>query len=171
MTEAANLPPLCAVCNMCCDGTVFTQAPMRAGEEAQAEAVGMTVFDYEGRPAFALPCPRITPQGCSVYERRPDKCKRFRCPTLVALDIGEIDDTAARARVARAQKASARLLESAPGHADVAAIRRNVHACGAQGDPRQLVALAALEMLLDRYFRNWKSPVLNRDQAATTVSP
>ena len=153
MSDADDLPPLCAMCNMCCDGTLFSHARMEPGEEAQAHSVGLAVFDAEGRPAFRLPCPRVTAQGCSVYDRRPDKCRRYRCETLKALDAGDIDRREAGRRVARARETIDQITHLFE-LGSLAAVRRQIATSSPdwRAHPAQALALARLQLMLDRYF-------------------
>lgn len=64
MTEPAT-GRQCLPCNACCEGWLTADVlghRMRAGH----------------------PCPHSTPQGCGIYERRPEKpCRSFVCSWLV----------------------------------------------------------------------------------------
>ncbi len=103
--NAADLPPtsqLCVSCGMCCDGTLFSQALLKAGEPDEARRLGMQVFTIGSGPpetvvgyddAFRLPCHLHDRGWCTIYDdtARPHVCGAFQCVLLKRLVAGEVD--------------------------------------------------------------------------------
>lgn len=162
---------LCTACGMCCDGTLFGHVRLAPDDVAAAADAGLAVVPVKGGSGFLQPCPQLGCDGCAIYTRRPEPCRRFRCTTLLALVAQEIDAETADRRVDAAKRAIARLSESDTRERSPAAMHDQLRLAGQSPNPAQLVALAALELLLDRYFRRPDQRVLAPDQAATAASP
>jgi hypothetical protein len=88
---------LCLACGLCCDGTLFYGVPV-SEDEAKALA---------GRVRIDAACSQLL-QGCvalggdlrcSVYEDRPQACRRFRCTVLRALEAGQLTSEEAHAAI------------------------------------------------------------------------
>src|SRR5262245_43398206 len=83
--EGSNL---CFECGLCCDGTVFRDIELLAGEAAEARAVGLDVIT-NGEPGAAPRvvishgCPLFRDGRCSSYGRwRPKACGDYECRLL-----------------------------------------------------------------------------------------
>jgi len=137
---------LCVGCGMCCDGTLFGHVALADDEHGDAEAAGLALVRVDERLGFLQPCPCFAEGACTIYARRPAPCRRYRCATLQALEAGDIALGEARRRVAQAKAAIAEL----PG--GLAATRQAL-AEPESHDPREALALARVELLLDRHFR------------------
>jgi Fe-S-cluster containining protein len=96
---------LCVTCGLCCDGTLFSTAPLEAGEAARLGDAVQTTVDGA---ALRQPCRALRGACCEVYEARPAVCRRFNCFVLHQLETGAvseadadafIDDVFARRRV------------------------------------------------------------------------
>lgn len=161
---------LCTACGMCCDGTLFGHVRLAPVEVANAMDAGLLVVSLEDGRGFLQPCSQLRCGGCGIYERRPSPCRRYRCNTLIALEADEIDHLAASRRVEVAKSAVNRLRQNRPDQT-LPAIRAQLGMSGPSSDPAQLVALAALELVLDRYFRRKDQHAFKPDQAATAASP
>jgi Fe-S-cluster containining protein len=102
-------------------------------------ALGLTVEDVNGRPAFRQPCPLYRGDRCSVYDRRPPSCGEFRCALLRKYADGGVglETATALAREARSliEQGAARSLE-----------RRET-------DSEALLRAATLDVLLTKHFR------------------
>lgn len=62
---------LCGECTKCCDGWLYNEV-------------------YGNIVDVGNPCPFIDiHKGCSIYENRPDGCKKFNCSWLLDKDIPE----------------------------------------------------------------------------------
>jgi hypothetical protein len=109
------LQELCASCGACCDGTIFSEGKLEADEAASL--VGLVTLRRPG--AFALPCPsHALPSGCTIYDRRPAACRRYRCKLHRDLAEGRVAPNQALAKVRRIRELSREIaarLPPAPG--------------------------------------------------------
>ena len=80
---------LCLSCGLCCSGLLFSRASVHAEEIEGLAAVGIRVQRYhEKGDAFPLPCVAHRNGCCSVYESRPEVCRKYRCELLKDVDAG-----------------------------------------------------------------------------------
>lgn len=117
-----------------------------------------------------FPCPVLSGTCCTIYQDRPQICRDYRCEVLDGLSSGKLDQPAALSLIE-----TARELESAveallpPGQSIVEA------RCAWQADPqfwqalpveerdaalKLVMAMAALNLHLDRHFRSEKKRVI-----------
>ena len=75
---------LCLQCGLCCDGTLFPQAPLDEDEQDFAESLGLVVKAKPGGGiALQMPCSRFIDGCCSLYTvGRPAVCGSYRCALL-----------------------------------------------------------------------------------------
>lgn len=175
MCPAAERPPaevpgpfspqasdLCVACGLCCDGSVYAQASLDPDEVDAAAAEGLEVFERGGEAYFKLGCPCLKGTACQIYERRPRRCRSFRCVLLHRLDIGEISLPAALATAAEAR----RLADSADAINDRRESRSSARVrwhgqlsslaapdARDPANPAWLLAMTAFNLFLDRHFR------------------
>jgi len=91
-TEAAarDGSSLCARCGLCCDGSLFGDAPLTSQELHDAPHLGLTTKTNDaGHTVLSIPCARFEHGCCGVYERRPRICRDYRCQLLPAYESGE----------------------------------------------------------------------------------
>ena len=96
---------LCPECGLCCDGTLFADVELRAGDDARAlRRLGLGLFK-KGRAklAFAQPCPGFDGRLCRFYEERPRQCRRFECGLLQRVASGGISAGAALKKIGAAK--------------------------------------------------------------------
>jgi uncharacterized protein len=55
------------------------------------------------------PCPAYRDARCSIYEQRPERCRRFECRQLQRLEAGEITEGMALEKIQEVQKRAAEL--------------------------------------------------------------
>jgi Fe-S-cluster containining protein len=72
-----DLETLCRSCGMCCDGSLFGRVDLRAEETQAARRRGLKVI--ASGDAFEQPCAALAHGRCSIYEERPEACRRFTC--------------------------------------------------------------------------------------------
>lgn len=85
MSEASTL---CQACGLCCDGSLFSRAPLRPDEPAPALAtISTTVY---GARYLTQPCSALSAAGCGCYVQRPLACRGFECLLLTALVADEV---------------------------------------------------------------------------------
>jgi uncharacterized protein len=143
----------CQTCNLCCDGTLFSEAWIEVGER-EALAAKFDLIRSDGKLAFAQPCPQSTPNGCACYRERPQVCRAYRCTALNAFEAGSIDRATLIARIASARAALTAVHELAEAGASLKSIRAEQSKPGAaEANPALHMALGVLELLLDRHFR------------------
>jgi uncharacterized protein len=62
---------------MCCDGSLFGRGTLEAGEVETARRHRLRVVANGG--SFDQPCSALADGVCSIYEERPQTCRRFVC--------------------------------------------------------------------------------------------
>ena len=100
---------LCLACGLCCDGTLFDNVQLGAGDDARKlKALGLPVAVTRGRTAvayFRQPCVALcADRKCRVYADRPGQCRAFECGVFKDADAGRIDFAAALRQVKSARK-------------------------------------------------------------------
>ncbi len=100
---------LCVACGLCCDGTLFDNVRLGAGDDAQKlKTLGLPVAVTRGREPAALfrqPCSALcADRTCRVYADRPGQCRAFECGVFKAAETGRITFAAARRQVKRARR-------------------------------------------------------------------
>ena len=90
-TDGQNL---CLGCGLCCDGTLFTHAPVGAAEPVEVfRAAGLRITPDrggEGRCELPLPCLRFENGRCQTYGCRPAICSSYRCRLLRRVEAGKM---------------------------------------------------------------------------------
>lgn len=84
-TQADNVSGsvLCIPCGMCCDGSLFRFAELRADEQTFAASLGVTLLKDKEKHGFQLPCHLFKNDCCSIYQQpRPKVCGKFECRLL-----------------------------------------------------------------------------------------
>lgn len=82
---------LCPNCGLCCNGVLFADVELRAGDDAKHLAkLGLTL-EKKGRNkiAFAQPCACFDGKLCAIYDDRPKRCRTFECGLLKRVQDGE----------------------------------------------------------------------------------
>ncbi len=121
---------LCLACGLCCDGTLFDNVQLGAGDDAQKlKALGLPVAVTRGRTAvtfFRQPCVALcADRKCRVYADRPGQCRAFECGVFKDAGAGRI-----------ALPAALRLVKSTRKKAD--AIRQLLRKLGDTDEQRSL---------------------------------
>jgi Fe-S-cluster containining protein len=141
-------------------GAVHNDVLLPREEAKAAKALGLTVED-RGKSVFLLPCPRLSGTRCSVYDRRPSPCRRYRCQLLRHLDAGEIEieDAVGKVRIARnlvekAAEALPRGMTLPEARAEVVGRQYQSMNQGAGLSVEARLSIVALLDYIDRYFMN-----------------
>ena len=118
---------LCPNCGLCCDGTLFADVELRAGDDAKRlEKLGLSVKKKgKVKIAFAQPCACFNGKLCKIYGERPKHCQLFECGLLKKVNAGEMRSSAALKRIFRAKAFIAKvheLLKAFEGDDDSAAL-------------------------------------------------
>ncbi len=91
MTASDKGGELCLRCGLCCDGTLFSHVPLEPEEVEGVRALGLDVdLPEEGEASMRQHCSALCGTRCTIYEARPDACKRYRCHLLVTLEEDEV---------------------------------------------------------------------------------
>jgi hypothetical protein len=161
---------LCMSCGLCCMGVIHDRAALDESEIPAARRLGLQVMDGE-RPLFALPCPRLEGTQCGVYSQRPSVCQRYKCQLLQDVEAGRIEPRDAVHHVGIAKGLLERLRGAMPAGMSIprarATARRpaDADAPGDRPPPELRLRATALELYLDRHFRN------ARDRRALVLEP
>jgi hypothetical protein len=96
---------LCTRCGLCCDGTLFADVELRAGDDAKRLAkFGLTLHRKgKSKRAFAQPCACFDGTLCTIYEDRPKRCGWFECGLLKRVEAGEMKASIALKKIAKAK--------------------------------------------------------------------
>ena len=101
--EPVSQGNLCLSCGMCCDGSIFADVKLLAGENADRllslgiplqpqNALGRKGSGSVGkRWRFTQPCAALEGCHCRVYASRPQYCRQFECALLKRLISGDVD--------------------------------------------------------------------------------
>lgn len=96
---------LCPQCGLCCDGALFADVELRAGDNAKRLVkLGLSV-KKKGRVklAFTQPCACFDGTLCKIYGERPGHCRSFECGLLKKVNAGEIKASAALKKISKAK--------------------------------------------------------------------
>ena len=137
--DSANVAArLCAVCGMCCDGTMFQIVRMQPGEVPAALAkLGLKIRCRDGEYYMEQPCSALREKRCTVYEQRPVRCRLFNCQQLGRLEKGETTEAEAMEMIVETR-------------ALVERVRGLIEQCGLREDGQALV---------ERFERVMSTPV------------
>ena len=94
---------LCPNCGLCCNGVLFADVELRAGDDAkQLKTLGLTL-KIKGRAklAFAQPCACFDGKFCSIYADRPKRCRTFECGLLKRVQDGRLATDSALGKIAQ----------------------------------------------------------------------
>lgn len=107
---AAAASRLCLACGLCCDGTLFQIVRMQP-EDSPAElgALGLRMRHRGEDFWMEQPCAALKRLCCTVYEKRPVRCRKFHCQQLTRLAAGEIDEGDALAVIADTRRLAERV--------------------------------------------------------------
>jgi hypothetical protein len=100
----ASSMTLCLACGFCCNGTLHINTSLLPEELDAAVALGLPTERIQDRPAFQQPCVKFQEGCCSIYEQRPQVCRRYACALLSRLQANEITREQALRVVSIAQK-------------------------------------------------------------------
>ena len=97
---------LCPNCGLCCDGTLFADVELRAGDDpGQLKRLGLPVMKKGTRKlAFSQSCACFDGKLCQIYDHRPKRCRQFACGLLKQVETGKMESTAALKHIAAARR-------------------------------------------------------------------
>ena len=113
---AKSLPPdadlitrLCSNCGMCCNGALFADVRVTAGDEAgRLRRLGI---ELRGRTRLRMsqPCPCFDGKFCGIYTGRPVRCAQFECGVLKRVRSGKLSESVGQHRIAKARAKAERV--------------------------------------------------------------
>jgi len=144
MTEPDST--LCLACGLCCDGTLFTQVPLRSDELGRVRRRGLPILERPQGAALQQRCAALAGCRCEIYDDRPAACRSYRCMLLTALGEGEVSLAEALVVVGQAHAAIAEVARAHPGEG--AAMQRARRAPG-----HDLATVQRATAWLSRHFQ------------------
>jgi len=97
---------LCPNCGLCCNGVLFADVELRAGDDAKRlKRLGFTLEKKGlGKLAFAQPCAGFDGKLCGIYADRPKRCRTFECGLLKRVQAGELEADVALKTIAQTRR-------------------------------------------------------------------
>jgi len=96
-TPADAAAALCLDCGLCCNGVLFDQVRLVAGDHAKAlSARGLKL---KQRRFFNQPCTALCGSQCAIYSDRPTRCRQFECRQYQLVAAGKIPAQTAVGRI------------------------------------------------------------------------
>ena len=129
---------LCTACGMCCDGTMFQIVKLQPGDSAaELGRLGLKIRSRGGAFHMEQPCAALKELRCTVYDKRPTRCRLFHCQQLRLLETNETTEAEAMSLILKTR-------------AQVAQVRDLIEQNGLREDG---------QALLDRFERVMSTPV------------
>ena len=130
---------LCPNCGLCCNGVLFADVELRAGDDAGRLAeLGLSLTKKRSKLAFAQPCACFDGKLCMIYADRPQRCRTFECGLLKRVQHGELDASAALKKISetktQAEKVRALLRQLGQNDERLAMTKRYAEAMSAPID-------------------------------------
>ena len=89
---------LCLACGLCCNGAIFADVQLLAGDDAERLTKLGLVVKCSGpnrNPKFVQPCIAHDGCRCRIYNERPSYCRQFDCALLKSFRRGSVGKEAA----------------------------------------------------------------------------
>jgi hypothetical protein len=131
-------------------------------DEILASAAGLALIDEAGKRLFRQPCPKFACGMCTVYDERPTVCRTYSCKLLDDVQAGRLSESEAREKIAITKKLASAIFSFAPAAtpAQRSGLSKRLQASLGEISGREreqaaraLLSIAALEHMLDRWFR------------------
>jgi hypothetical protein len=96
---------LCPNCGLCCNGVLFADVELRAGDDAtRLMELGLSLHKKgRNKTAFAQPCACFDGKLCVIYADRPKRCRTFECGLLKKVAADELSTGAALKKISSAK--------------------------------------------------------------------
>ena len=92
----AVVSQLCPNCGLCCNGVLFADVELRAGDNAGRLAeLGLSLSPKGSKLAFPQPCACFNGKLCGIYSDRPKRCRTFECGLLKRVSADDLDAASA----------------------------------------------------------------------------
>ena len=91
-----SIAQLCPSCGLCCNGVLFADVELRAGDDpGRLAELGLALGMKGSKLAFAQPCACFDGKLCGIYADRPKRCRTFECGLLKRVQDGKLAADAA----------------------------------------------------------------------------
>jgi uncharacterized protein len=158
---------LCLGCGLCCDGTIFSEVPLKPEDQvAPLTAGGIHVLLDNDPHVFKQPCAAHKNCACTVYADRPYSCRSYQCKLLKRFKGNEVsmDEALRIIRIAVTLKDEGRSqMLAASGNSEECLedltsrlkswLKDPRLTAGNKCHARLFVNFVALQNYLDRFFR------------------
>lgn len=95
-TGESAVARLCPACGLCCNGVLFRDVELLAGDDRQRLAeLGLPLKRAGAKLKFPQPCACLEGTLCRIYAERPARCRAFECRVLKRVQAGELAPDAA----------------------------------------------------------------------------
>lgn len=116
-TKESPAENLCLACGLCCNGVIFADVKLQAGDDLERlRSLGLPLQGPGGAenrapPAaiqfkFRQPCAAHDGCRCGIYSDRPLYCRRFECLLLKSVIAGKTPQTDALRLISKARQAA-----------------------------------------------------------------
>jgi Fe-S-cluster containining protein len=97
---------LCPNCGLCCNGALFADVELRAGDDPKRlTRLGLPIARKGTRKlAFPQACACFDGKLCGIYPDRPKRCRLFECGLLKRVKEGGMEAEAALHEIAAARR-------------------------------------------------------------------
>jgi Fe-S-cluster containining protein len=117
---------------------MFQIVKMQPGDSpADLARLGMRIRGKDGEFHMEQPCPALKELRCSIYDKRPTRCRLFHCQQLRLLEAGNTSEADAMALIMQTR-------------AQAAQVRELIKQCGLREDGQPLI---------ERFERLMSTPV------------
>jgi Fe-S-cluster containining protein len=120
----ADANRLCLECGLCCNGVIFADVELEAGEDGERlRSLGLRLDSAASRPGsesraagrgdpgstvaprkFSQPCAAFDGCRCRIYAERPGYCRAFECLLLRGVKAGRVAPVEARRLIRTARQ-------------------------------------------------------------------
>ncbi|MEJ0090221.1 MAG: YkgJ family cysteine cluster protein [Limisphaerales bacterium] len=102
---ADAISDLCPNCGLCCNGVLFADVELRAGDDAGRLAeLGLSLGMKGSKLAFAQPCTCFDGKLCTIYADRPKRCRTFECGLLKGVKDGNLETDVALKTIVKTKR-------------------------------------------------------------------
>ena len=109
LSEADAIARLCTACGLCCNGVLFADVELQAGDDVAAlEKLGLPVKRLKTKTKMPQPCAAFDGCLCRHYEQRPGHCQKFECLQLIKVNRGETTTGSALTHIQQARRLAER---------------------------------------------------------------
>jgi hypothetical protein len=101
-----SVDQLCPNCGLCCNGVLFADVELRAGDDAERlKKLGLSLEKKgENKIAFAQPCACFDGKLCGIYAERPKRCRTFECGLLKRVEAGGLETATALKTISKTKR-------------------------------------------------------------------